>query len=60
MLFLFEAGGRHPRMAYVLDGDPASASRKPAPVPVGSRFRSPDVASNFDEQEKKAGKALFY
>ena len=32
MLFLFEAGGLHPRMAYVLDGEPASTSRKPALV----------------------------
>ena len=29
-------GGLHPRMAYVLDGEPASTSRKPALVLVGS------------------------
>ena len=26
MLILFEAGGLYPRMAYVLDGEPASTS----------------------------------
>ena len=36
MLFLFEAGGLHPRMAYVLDGEPSSTSQKHALVLVGS------------------------
>jgi hypothetical protein len=48
MLFLFEAGGLHPRMAYVLDGEPASTSRKPALVLIGSpcvRVRSGSVKS---------------
>jgi hypothetical protein len=36
MLILFEAGGLHPRMAYVLDGEAASASPKHALALVGS------------------------
>jgi hypothetical protein len=47
MLILFEAGGLHPRMAYVLDGEAASASPKHALVLVGSpsaRVRSGSFA----------------
>ena len=36
MLIQFEAGGLHPRMAYVLDGEPKSTSPEHALVLVGS------------------------
>jgi hypothetical protein len=36
MLTQFEAGGLHPGMAYVLDGEPASTSPEHALVLVGS------------------------
>jgi hypothetical protein len=47
MLIQFEAGGLHPRMAYVLDGEPASTSPEHALVLVGSpcaRVRSESKA----------------
>jgi hypothetical protein len=48
MLTQFEAGGLHPGMAYVLDGEPASTSPEHALVLVGSpcaRVRSGSIAS---------------
>ena len=55
MLFLFEDGGLHPRMAYVLDGGPASTSRKPALVLVGSPCAR--VCSRKGERALNSGSA---
>jgi hypothetical protein len=48
MPILFEAGGLYPRMAYVLDGEPASTSPEYALVLIGSpgaRVRSGSKAA---------------
>jgi hypothetical protein len=63
MLFLFEAGGLHPRMAYVLDGEPASTSRKPALVLVGSpcaRVRSGSKATFCKSADDFRGRDASY
>ena len=54
MLFLFEDGGLHPRMAYVLDGGPAHFAEARASA---SRFTLRKSCSRKGERALNSGSA---